>query len=224
MPNAIKVECVFERMVPIDELRPHPRNPNRHPPEQIRVLAKIIKHQGWRGCVVVSNRSGLVVQGHGRLLAARELGVSEVPVDFQDFANEQDEIAHLIADNAIKEFSDFDQKQLDRLIERLEDANLDTELAGIIKELESEDESNPQYPITAKLHEGYDYVVIFTKNETDFVFLQSLCGVQQESSYKKTGIGIGRVIPFQRFIKSIRENYHSINVQSRDDDNASPAQ
>jgi hypothetical protein len=220
-PTQIKTHCVFERMVPLTELRPHPRNPKKHPADQIRMLAKIVKHQGWRGCIVVSNRSGFIVEGHGRLEAARMLGVVEVPVDFQDFESEEDEIAHLIADNTIAEFGDMNDKQLDSLIKRLEEANVDLELAGILKGDDEEEINNAQYPITAKLHEQYDYVVIFTDNATDFIFLQTLCGVQQESSYKKSGIGIGRCIPFTKFLKAIRENHHSINVPVGNDDNAS---
>jgi hypothetical protein len=45
--------------------------------------------------------------------------------------------------------------------------------------------------------------------------------VQTERSYKKTGIGIGRAVPFKRFLKSLHENRHSIDVQGGNDDHAS---
>ena len=214
------IHCVYERIVPVGELRPHPKNPNRHPPEQLRMLAKIIQHQGWRGCIVVSNRSGFMVEGHARLEAALLLGLKEVPVDFQDFPSDADELAHLVADNTIAEFADVNDKQLKALIKALEEADIDLELAGIVKEAE-DDAGGGQYPITAKLHEQYDYVVVFCDNATDFVFLQTLCGVQEETSYKKTGIGIGRCVPFNRFLKTIRENHHSLNVQAKHDDDSS---
>ena len=50
-------------------------------------------------------------------------------------------------------------------------------------------EIEAEFPITAKLHESYDYVLVFTNNESDFAFLQTLCGVVTERSYKKTGVG-----------------------------------
>ena len=55
------------------DLVPHPRNPNKHGDNQIALLAKIIGNQGWRNPIVVSERSGFIVAGHGRLGAARVL-------------------------------------------------------------------------------------------------------------------------------------------------------
>jgi ParB-like chromosome segregation protein Spo0J len=69
------------------------------------MLTRIIRHQGWRNPIVVSARSGFVIAGHGRLAAARLLGVDQVPVDVQEFATEADEWAHLVADNRIAELS-----------------------------------------------------------------------------------------------------------------------
>jgi hypothetical protein len=61
-----------------------------------------------------------------------------------------------------------------------------------------------EFPITAKLHESYDYVLIFTTNATEFAFLQNLLGIQPERSYKKTGVGLGRAIPLERAIAALR--------------------
>ena len=62
-----------------------------------------MKHQGWRHPITVSKQSGYIVAGHGRLAAAQSLGWAKAPVDMQDFENEADEFAHLIADNKIAE-------------------------------------------------------------------------------------------------------------------------
>jgi hypothetical protein len=51
-----------------------PGQPNRHSAHQIQLLASIIQEQGWRNPVTVSNRSGLIVRGHGRLEAALLIG------------------------------------------------------------------------------------------------------------------------------------------------------
>jgi hypothetical protein len=96
-------------MVSVEELKPkvHPQNPNKHPPEQIRILSKIIA-KGIRAPIVVSNRSGLITKGHGRLLAAEKLNLKEFPVDFQDYASEADEISDLVADNRIQQYAELD--------------------------------------------------------------------------------------------------------------------
>nr|WP_226894907.1 ParB N-terminal domain-containing protein [Luteolibacter marinus] len=100
-------------------LTDHPRNPNRHGQRQIELLAKVIRHQGWRNPIVVSARSGFVIAGHGRLAAARLLGVDEVPVDVQDFETEADEWAHLVADNRIAELAEMDDEGLGEILRDL---------------------------------------------------------------------------------------------------------
>ena len=112
-------------------LIPHPKNPNRHPAKQIELLARVIQHQGWRNPIVVSKRSGFIVAGHGRLMAAEKMGVQMVPVDLQEFETEADELAHLAADNRIAELAEMDQDQLEELLTELEGIeDFDFELSG----------------------------------------------------------------------------------------------
>ena len=44
----MKVECAFTKMVKVEELKPHPKNPNTHPDRQVELLSKIIENTGWR--------------------------------------------------------------------------------------------------------------------------------------------------------------------------------
>lgn len=94
----MKVECAHSEMVLIGDVKPHPKNPNTHPDEQVELLAKIISDTGWRSPIVVSKRSGYVVKGHGRLAAAKHAGFDRVPVDLQDYDSEEQELADLVAD------------------------------------------------------------------------------------------------------------------------------
>jgi len=118
------------KMVPVDELKPNPRNPNTHSQDQVARLAAVIKHQGWRAPVVVSNQSGLVVTGHGRVEAAKLLGIKEVPVSYQDFATPADENAHLLADNRLAELSELDNTKLKDLIQELDTGEIDLAMTG----------------------------------------------------------------------------------------------
>lgn len=126
----IKVHCAYDEMVDIIKLTPNPRNPNQHSDRQIELLAKIIEHQGWRVPITVSKRSGFVVRGHGRLLAAEALGLDEVPVDYQDYANEAEEWADLIADNRLSELSHMDNQMLKDLIQEIDTGEIDLTLTG----------------------------------------------------------------------------------------------
>ena len=104
----VAVHCAFDEMMPIESVIPNPRNPNTHPDKQIKLLAKIINTQGWRAPITVSKRSGFIVRGHGRLLAAQLLNLETVPVDLQDYESEAAEWADLIADNRLAELATID--------------------------------------------------------------------------------------------------------------------
>lgn len=95
-------------LLPIDELKPSPKNRNKHPPEQIDRLADLIRFQGFRQPVIVSTRSGFIVTGHGRVEAAKKLGMDRVPVIFQDFDSDEAEYAFQVSDNAIASWAELD--------------------------------------------------------------------------------------------------------------------
>jgi len=69
----------------------------------------------------------MIVRGHGRYEAARLLGLTEVPIDFQDYASEAEEWQDLLADNRIAELSHVDPELLHVI---LKDIDMDVELAG----------------------------------------------------------------------------------------------
>ena len=103
--GGVPVFCAHDAIVPLKDLRPNPKNPNQHPPEQIKLLASVIRATGWRGPITVSTRSGYIVKGHGRLMAAELDDLKEVPVDYQNYASEAEEMADLTADNRIAELA-----------------------------------------------------------------------------------------------------------------------
>jgi DNA modification methylase len=111
MENTASEEFVRSKeikLVPIESIVPNEKNRNQHPQDQIDRLAKIIEFQGFRSPLIVSNQSGKLVSGHGRLLAAKQLGLESVPVMFQDFDNEDMEYAAGIAENAIALWAELD--------------------------------------------------------------------------------------------------------------------
>jgi DNA modification methylase len=104
----VEIQAKEVRLVPIGEIKPNPTNRNKHSQEQIDRLAEIIKYQGFRSPIVVSNQTGMVVMGHGRILAAKKLGIKEVPVIFQDFDSPKQEYAAQVSDNAIASWAELD--------------------------------------------------------------------------------------------------------------------
>jgi ParB-like chromosome segregation protein Spo0J len=134
MEFCMEIYCTYDKLVPLENLVPHPQNENRHPESQIELLAKIISKDGMRHPIIVSNLSGYIVIGHGRLAALKHLGVSEAPVVFQDFEDPIQELRVRTADNNIQQYSEFDQHQFNLNIEAmdLELAELDMGEFGII--------------------------------------------------------------------------------------------
>lgn len=134
MAGNIPVFCAFDEILPVEEIRPNPKNPNQHPDSQVELLAKIITNQGWRAPVTVSTRSGLVVRGHGRLMAAKYAGIPQVPVDFQSYESEESELADLVADNHLAELASNDHKMLAEIFQDIDTGAIDFELSGYTDE------------------------------------------------------------------------------------------
>jgi DNA modification methylase len=130
----IPIYCIFDKIVRTQDLKAHPRNPNKHPKEQIDLLVKIIKAHGIRTCITVSNLSGFIIRGHGRFMALKQMGLQEVPVDYQDYASEADELADLVADNKISELSTLESKFLKEISEDLKKLNYDISLMALTNE------------------------------------------------------------------------------------------
>lgn len=107
--GGVPVFCAHDAIVAIEKLIPNPKNPNTHPDAQIQALGRIIRQTGWRAPITVSKRSGFIVKGHGRLAAAKLEGLTEVPVDYQNYTNEAEEYADLVADNRIAELAEPDE-------------------------------------------------------------------------------------------------------------------
>lgn len=108
----MKVDCAHDELVDVHKIQPNPKNPNKHPARQIELLAKIIDYQGQRAPIVVSRRSGFITKGHGRLDAIKKLGWDKAAVDYQDYADEAQEYADMVADNKIAELAEHDDNAM----------------------------------------------------------------------------------------------------------------
>ena len=120
----IRVACAGAvELVPTGQLQPHPENPHRHPSKQVEKLAYLIIRHGWRHPIIVSTRSGFIIKGHCRLLAAKKLECEKVPVQYQDYDSLEQERADMIADNIIEEFGEWDGQKMADILCELDTAN-----------------------------------------------------------------------------------------------------
>jgi hypothetical protein len=136
--QGIKILCSHSQMVEVNCVRPNPANPNTHPRKQLQVLAQVIKANGFRNPIVVSNRSNLVIKGHARLAAAEILGMEKVPVDFQAYDSEAQEMEDMLADNQIAELAEMDEDLLKKAFKQLDSLGGNFDLTGYDKETVAE--------------------------------------------------------------------------------------
>src|SRR5246127_2918489 len=111
----------------IDELKPDPANPRRHSTKQVRQIANSIDTFGFN-VPVLRDRDGTVIAGHGRLLAAKELGWSEVPTLCLDHLSRAQARAFMIADNRLTEVATWDDRLLAQQLKDLSLLGLDFSL------------------------------------------------------------------------------------------------
>jgi DNA modification methylase len=114
---------------PVERLAPYQRNPRTHSEEQVTQIASSIAEFGFCNPILVDSRDGIVA-GHGRLLAAKKLGLAEVPVIVLDHLNENQRRAYLLADNRLSELAGWDHELLALELKALAEAGFDAALAG----------------------------------------------------------------------------------------------
>lgn len=212
--NPIPVWCSFSEIVPLGELRPNPRNPNKHSSPQIELYARIIEAQGFRRPITVSRQSGHIVRGHGAMEASIALKLREVPVDYQDYESPASEMADLLADNYLAKMAKIDKVALVDAYQQIDPEEFDVSLTAVdpedIDKIAANQHTQGEFEIVPQLNESYDYVLVFTDNETDFLFLSNLVGLKKMKSYKNTGIGLAKVVPFRKFMEALAKNKDSI--------------
>jgi DNA modification methylase len=118
-----------EEMWPIDGLKPHPDNARSHPEEQISLLVGSFEQYGITQPFLV-DENGTILAGHGKYLAARRMGVEQVPVKVLRGLSEVQKRAYLIADNQIALSADWDPQKLRSELEALEKELFDLPALG----------------------------------------------------------------------------------------------
>jgi DNA modification methylase len=111
----------------LSDLKPAPRNPRAHSLRQVRQIARSIKTFGFLVPVLV-DRNGNVIAGHGRIMAAELLGLSEVPTICVEHLSEAQIKAFMIADNRLSENSAWDDRLLAEQLQELSVLDLDFSL------------------------------------------------------------------------------------------------
>lgn len=125
----IRVAAEQLRMVPIDDLVPYANNARTHGKAQIAQLRASLREFGFVVPVVIDGANN-VIAGHGRLLAARAEGMTEVPCILAGCLTEAQRKAYILADNRLSEAASWDKELLRLELAALEKLNFHTEVIG----------------------------------------------------------------------------------------------
>lgn len=112
----------------VADLIPYENNAKKHSPEQIKKLVVLIKRVGWTQPIVVQKSSGSIIAGHGRRLAALDMGLKKVPVFVLDVSDDEAKAIRL-ADNRISS-TDYDTAMIQSDITDLKDLGYDIDIIG----------------------------------------------------------------------------------------------
>ena len=114
---------------PLDRLQPYARNAKTHGPDQVAKIAASIAEFGWTVPVLVAE-DGEVIAGHGRILAAQSLGLTEAPVIVLPHLSEEQRRAYRIADNKLTELGEWDEALLSAELQALLAEDFDLSVVG----------------------------------------------------------------------------------------------
>jgi len=113
----------------VDSLVPYARNARTHSPEQVDQLAASIREWGWTTPVLV-DEVGSLIAGHGRVMAAKKLGIAEVPVMVAAGWSEAQKRAYVLADNKLAMNAGWDNDLLKVELEGLKELDFNLDLTG----------------------------------------------------------------------------------------------
>lgn len=184
----------------VEELIPYAKNPRKND-EAVQYVAASIKEFGFKIPIIIDTNN-VIVAGHTRLKAAKQLGLEEVPCIVADDLTEEQIQAFRLADNKVSEIAEWDDTILK--IELDDIVNIDMTDFGFEfdDEEEIEKEVEPEVEFTEVLEEDHNYVVLYFDNKIDWLQAETLFGIKtvKNLATKKSGKaglvqkGVGRVI------------------------------
>ena len=153
--DGITLARLAVEMRPIASLKPYARNPRTHSDKQIRQIAESIRVFGFNNPVLI-DRNDEIIAGHGRVDAAKLLGLESVPTIRLEHLSEDEKRAYILADNKLAEKSGWDREilaiELQNLIEMETDFSITAtgfeiaEIDGLMKVLDEDEAAETEEP------------------------------------------------------------------------------
>lgn len=126
MPTNNKLQVVYKE---VDDLIPYARNSKIHDETNVNLIAGSIKSFGFNNPVLLDGENGIIA-GHGRVLAAKKLGMKQIPTIELQGLSETEKRAYIIADNRLTEKSEWDKELLGLELQDLNELGIDLNTIG----------------------------------------------------------------------------------------------
>lgn len=194
----------------IGDLIPYEKNPRKNE-GAIEYVKNSIQQFGFKVPIVIDTNN-VIVCGHTRYAAAKQLDLDVVPCVIADDLTDEQIAAYRLADNKVAEFSDWDMSLLNEELDKLLD--FDMSAFGFFDEEEEEEEQEeeiiPEVEFTEVLEEENNYIVLFFDNAIDWLQAETLFDIKSVKglSTRKDGggtpsKGVGRVLNGSKALSKI---------------------
>lgn len=189
--------------LPVDSLKPYSKNARKHSEKDIQAICNSIEEFQFLDPIGIWSDQNIIVEGHGRLIAAKRLGMDEVPCIRLDHLTDEQRKAYALAHNKTAELSKWFDELLQSELADIED--IDMELFGFDLDAVTEKEEEPgEVPFTEELMLTHNYIVLYFDNDFDWEVAQEKFGLQKVKDLiprKGQPTGIGRVINGREVLK-----------------------
>ena len=189
----------------INELVMYENNPRKND-EAVKYVANSIKEFGFKVPIIV-DKDNVIVAGHTRLKAAKQLKMDKVPCIVADDLTEEQIRAFRLADNKVAEFAEWDVPKLD--LELMDIDNIDMIILGFGEDEKESAEAKQQKELESmelKAFEHHDYVVFVFDNQMDWLNICNKFGLKKvNAGYGSTKkVGVGRVVNGKRLLECLQ--------------------
>jgi hypothetical protein len=202
--------------IPISELKPYGRNARKHSEKDVEKIINSIKEFGFKDPVGIWGDKNTIVEGHGRVIAAKKLGMKEVPVIRLDDLTDEQRKAYGLAHNKTAELSEWDFDLVDAEIAEIENIDMEKFRFETAKEIEEEVEQieeEPEVEFSEILGEENNYIILQFRNEVDWLQAQTVFDIQTVKAFSTRKDGkitkqmerkaVGRVLDGAKVLKKI---------------------
>lgn len=199
--------------IDVTKLKPYEKNARKHEEYDISQIAKSIEAYGFNDPIGIWGKDNQIVEGHGRLLAAKKLGMKEVPCIRLDDLTDEQRREYTIMHNKTAELSTWDFDMLEKELSELDFGGFDVDW-GVGESEKKEKAEEGEVKFGEVIGEEHNYIVLFFDNDVDWLQAESLfelksviCGSTRKDGKITKGMrrtGIGRVIKGAEAIEMLK--------------------